>query len=103
MPVKARSIYILTQDGQIQGATYDQHKAENWLGLGDMYDYVGVTPEAVFDNSGDAPETRTEQPTKAMERSQGIMERQKAVQQRLNKRLRRLESPLLKNKDPFPD
>jgi hypothetical protein len=86
----ARRLYVLTEDGQVKGATYNQQKADSWMNLGDMFDYIPVVPEDIAD-PGEAPETRKEAPAKAMERSQSILEEQDRVQKRLDRLNRRFK------------
>jgi hypothetical protein len=98
MPV-ARKIYILTENGAIQGATYSRPKAEQWLGLGDAYDYVPVTPEDAG-GEGEAPETVREQPSKAVERSRQVTDEANKLRRTLEKQQRRFPvSALLQPQD----
>jgi len=93
MPSKARTVYVLTQDGQIQGATYDQHKADNWVGLGPLYDYVPVKPEDIA-SEGNAPSTAQEYPGKVMERSKDLLQQHQELMRKLDKK--GFKSPLLR-------
>jgi hypothetical protein len=97
----ARKIYILTENGIIKGATFHFDKAENWMGLGNDFDYIPVYPEQVFDKD-QAPTPATQLPTKAQERTQDIMKRQQELQRRLDKTERRLTSPLLQPEEQQP-
>jgi|SRR5271157_5893981 len=93
----ARKVYVLTEDGTVKGVTFDHSKAENWMGLGNMYDYFPMVVDKVLEND-QQPESARQQPDAAQQRTQDIIERQKEVQKRLDKRLKRV-SPLLK--DPY--
>lgn len=96
----ARTIYILTQDGQIQAATYDRQRADQWVGLGDMYDYVPLTPEA-YTVDPTAPESAREQPAASMRRIQDTLKQQEKIQERVERLRRRFEpkSSLLRSPD----
>jgi hypothetical protein len=44
-PKKLYPVYILTQNGQIEKATYFPALADQWVNLGEAYDYVIVVPD----------------------------------------------------------
>jgi len=90
----ARKLYILTQDGQIQGATYNKQNAEQWLGLGDTNDYVSLVPEGQMEET---PETAREKPVKDWRRTKEILQKQDKIQERMNRLNQRWvpKSPLL--------
>ena len=96
----ARKIYVLTENGQIKGATYDTGKAEQWLGFGDAYDYVPLVPEDIGSESN-TPQSRKAQPGSATEQTQQITEQQDKLRKNLEKQLKRFQpkSPLLQDQD----
>jgi hypothetical protein len=101
MPPDRRRIYVLTQDGQIKGATYSSATADRWLSLGEMYDYVGLEPDQIGGADAPAPESTREQPSKAMERTQQITEDADKLRKNLETQTRKFQpkSPLLKDQD----
>ena len=96
----ARKIYILTQDGQIKAATYSYDRAENWLGLGDLYDYTYLIPEDLG-SEDNTPVSRKAQPGSSTEQTQQITQQQDKLRKNLEKQLKRFEpkSPLLQEPD----
>jgi hypothetical protein len=90
----ARKLYVLTQDGVIQGATYAREKADHWLNLGDVYDYTPVTPEDMPAKEN-IPQSQRSRPAHGQ---QSIDETNK-LQRSLDRRLKQFENPLLQEQD----
>lgn len=95
--VAARKLFVLTRDGVVEGATYNPHKADQWMALGDMYDFIPVVPEAYTDET-EPPVSVKQQPTKAVERTQDITKEQDKLRKQVERQLKRFQpvSSLLK-------
>ncbi len=91
---QARKIYVLTENGQIRGATYSFHRAEQWLALGNANDYIPIIPEEYVE-APPQPESAKEQPAAAMARTDEVLKEHGRVQERLDRLRDRLKSPLL--------
>jgi hypothetical protein len=87
----ARTIYILTQDGKIQRATYSRRMADQWLAFGEAYDYTPLTPESDVPDEGTPPESTKEQPSKAMERTLQITKEMDELRKKLEQKNRRFQ------------
>jgi len=74
-----KRIYILTQDGVIQGATESSKFAEHWLGLGDLYDYVPTNLNEIS-GEGQAPAPASEASEKVLQQLEQSGQRADEVQ-----------------------
>lgn len=101
MPADRRRIYVLTQEGQIKGATYSSATADRWLSLGDMYDFVALEPDQISGEDAPSPESAREQPSKTMERTLQNTKDQDKLRQSLETLKRKFQpkSPLLQDED----
>jgi hypothetical protein len=86
----ARKIYVLTQDGQVQAVTYSKQKAEQWMALGDMYDYMPLVPEDLPAEGGAVPSAK-EAPGVAAEETQRITDEADTLRKQLEKQYKRFQ------------
>lgn len=93
----ARKLYVLTESGQIRGATYDHANAEAWLNIGDEFDYIPVVPEDVPGPDEPGPTSTRQAPSQAQTRTQDITQQQNELRKRLEKMRKKFapKSPLL--------
>jgi hypothetical protein len=97
----ARRLYVLTEGGQVRGATYDRENADAWLNLGEEFDYIPVVPEDVPEPEEASPTSARQAPAKAQTQTQDITTQQDALRKRLEKMRKKFapQSPLLQPED----
>jgi hypothetical protein len=89
---KGRRVFILTQDGVIQGATESAKRADEWLGLGDMYDYTALDLEDI-PGAGQAPAPASEATNQSLNQLDESMRKTLDMQKELEKTHRKLFTP----------
>lgn len=96
-----RRIYVLTQDGQVRGATHDPASADAWLNLGEEFDYIPVMPDDIAEPEEESPSSARQQPAKVQTQTQDITTQQDALRKRLETMRKKFapQSPLLRPED----